>query len=123
MMTAGVSWMIASAVTDPECRIDRSASAVIAPVGVVLTTALAAIDPETVLSTTASAVMASVIVEPPVSIQASAVIEDLKSKRCTTKQAAILKRFGYDVAGLDVPKASELIDRIKANGWKRPDAA
>ena len=55
--------------------------------------------------------------------QASAVIEDLKTKRCTTKQASILKRFGYDVTGLDVPKASELIDRIKANGWKRPDAA
>lgn len=49
--------------------------------------------------------------------QASAVIEDLKSKRCTSKQYAILKKYGENP---DVPfdMAKKIIDEIAANGWK-----
>lgn len=55
--------------------------------------------------------------------QASKVIDDIKSKRCTTKQAATLKRFGYTTDGISMDEASRLIDRIAANGWKREPVA
>lgn len=49
--------------------------------------------------------------------QASAVIEDLKARRCTAKQQAILARYGERTdVGFD--RASELIDAIAANGWR-----
>jgi superfamily II DNA or RNA helicase len=49
--------------------------------------------------------------------QASAVIEDLKAKRCTSKQRAVLTKYGEDP---DVPfaEASETIDAIARNGWR-----
>lgn len=52
--------------------------------------------------------------------QASAVIESLKAKRCTTKQANILTKYGYDPA-VNFDAARKIIDAIAANGWKRPD--
>jgi len=50
----------------------------------------------------------------------SELIKRWKTRRCTLKQARILARFGYDPdVGFD--EASQIIDRIAANGWKRPD--
>ncbi len=51
--------------------------------------------------------------------QASTVINRLKETRCTTKQQAILRRYGYPT---DVPfdRAKELIDKIAQNGWRKP---
>lgn len=51
--------------------------------------------------------------------QASAVIESMKERRCTTKQAKVLSRFGYDVDEFNFDGASRTIDAIAANGWKR----
>jgi superfamily II DNA or RNA helicase len=45
-----------------------------------------------------------------------------KAGLCTPKQANILKRFGYDT-NIYFETASEIIDRIAANGWQRPDDA
>lgn len=58
--------------------------------------------------------------------QASAVIEDLKSKRCTTKQAGALRRAGYsdaEIGGFNFARASEEINNLAANGWRREGAA
>jgi hypothetical protein len=52
--------------------------------------------------------------------QAGAVIDSLREKRCTTKQAKTLTKFGYDPAEFNVQSASEVIDEIAANGWRRP---
>jgi len=48
------------------------------------------------------------------------VIARFERKACTYKQARVLARFGYPT---DVPfaEASRIIDRIAANGWRRPD--
>ena len=43
-------------------------------------------------------------------------------KLCTLKQAALLKRYGYEVKNLTMKKASELITGLKSNGWNRPAA-
>ena len=37
------------------------------------------------------------------------------------KQAACLRKFGYDASKHDFESASELIDELASNGWKRPD--
>ena len=42
-----------------------------------------------------------------------------EAKQCTFKQAKILSRFGYGT-DLTMTEASELIDQIAANGWRRP---
>lgn len=57
--------------------------------------------------------------------QAGAVITSLKEKRCSTKQAAILRKYGYDSTHHNFDQASEIINAIAANGWRRPvgDAA
>lgn len=39
---------------------------------------------------------------------------------CSLKQAALLNRYGYDGANTTRSHASELIDAIAKNGWKRP---
>ena len=57
--------------------------------------------------------------------QASAVLEQVKDRRakglCTYKQEQILKRYGYENAGtITFARASELIDGLAANGWRRP---
>jgi superfamily II DNA or RNA helicase len=49
--------------------------------------------------------------------QASTVISDLKSKRCTTKQQEILKKFGEDPS-VNFAAAKAIIDEIAGNGWR-----
>jgi superfamily II DNA or RNA helicase len=41
-------------------------------------------------------------------------------KLCTIKQAALLKKFGYDVKDLKLEDASRLITQLKGNNWRRP---
>jgi len=48
------------------------------------------------------------------------VIKRFKGDRCTYKQAKTLARFGYD-PDVSFADAREIIDRIAANGWRRPD--
>jgi superfamily II DNA or RNA helicase len=52
--------------------------------------------------------------------QAGAVINDLKQKRCTIKQASILRKYGLNPGEFNVDSASAMIDEIKDNGWKWP---
>lgn len=40
---------------------------------------------------------------------------------CTINQMRFLRKHGYDPVGLSINEASALFDRIKANGWRRPD--
>lgn len=42
------------------------------------------------------------------------------SRLCTLKQAALLKRFGYDGSQMTMNDAKRLIDKIANNGWRRP---
>ena len=53
--------------------------------------------------------------------QAGAVITSMKEKRCTTKQANVLAKHGYEPEHYNMDQASELIDAIAANGWRRPE--
>jgi hypothetical protein len=53
--------------------------------------------------------------------QASAVIERLKDNRCTVKQAKTLQKYGYSAEGRNFDQASEIINAIAANGWRRPE--
>lgn len=53
--------------------------------------------------------------------QAGAVIDKLASERCTDNQANTLRKYGYDPTGVNMDAASEIINRIVANGWKRPE--
>lgn len=50
--------------------------------------------------------------------QAGAVISSLGVKRCTTRQANVLAKFGYDSKDFNMDEASATIDAIAANGWK-----
>lgn len=52
--------------------------------------------------------------------QAGAVMNNIKQKKCTDKQANILRKYGIDPAGFNVDSASKQIDAIKDNGWKWP---
>jgi superfamily II DNA or RNA helicase len=52
--------------------------------------------------------------------QASAVIDSLRQKRCTIKQAATLVRFGHDPSAFNAESASKKIDEIAAAGWRHP---
>lgn len=55
--------------------------------------------------------------------QASAVIEDLKAKRCTVKQAKVLRRAGYaepEIAAMNFDAAGGAITELAANNWIRP---
>lgn len=52
--------------------------------------------------------------------QAGAVITSLKEKRCSTKQASILKKYKYNAEHYNFDQASEIINAIAANGWRRP---
>ena len=49
------------------------------------------------------------------------ILRRIKAKRCTYKQASLLKRYGY---GTDVSfrEASRIIDTLKSNGWKKVEA-
>jgi hypothetical protein len=56
--------------------------------------------------------------------QASAVIDALFARRarglCTYRQAQTLLRFGY-APDVSFREASQTLDAIAANGWRRPD--
>lgn len=52
--------------------------------------------------------------------QAGAVIDRVKDQRCTSKQAGILGKYGYDPSQHNYYSAHEVIDRIAAAGWRRP---
>jgi superfamily II DNA or RNA helicase len=51
--------------------------------------------------------------------QAGAVMTSLRDKRCTIKQAATLRKFGYDPDEFNATTASKQIQAIADNGWKR----
>lgn len=53
--------------------------------------------------------------------QAGAVIDALRKKRCTIKQAATLRKYGYNPDGFNADQASAQIQRIADNGWQRPE--
>lgn len=53
--------------------------------------------------------------------QAGAVIDAIGKTRCTTKQAATLRRAGVDPEGIPFARASRIIDVIAKNGWQRPE--
>jgi superfamily II DNA or RNA helicase len=55
--------------------------------------------------------------------QAGAVLDKLRQERCTLKQAATLKRFGYDPEEFNADTASNKIQEIADNGWRRPEAS
>ena len=56
--------------------------------------------------------------------EAGMVIGRLSERRkqglCSTGQAKLISKFGYDPVGISIKDASKLIDEIKSNGWKRP---
>lgn len=51
--------------------------------------------------------------------QAHAVIDSLTKTRCTKRQLNVLKKYGYEMMPFE--EAKKTIDRIAANGWKRPE--
>lgn len=53
--------------------------------------------------------------------QASAVIENLKDKRCTKKQESTLRKYGINTKNVNMDRASELINKIAANNWELPN--
>lgn len=46
------------------------------------------------------------------------ILRRIKAKRCTYKQASLLKRFGYETE-VSFREASRIIDTLKSNGWKK----
>jgi len=52
--------------------------------------------------------------------QAGAVIDSLSSTRCTTGQAKTLRKHGIDPAGINMDRASRIIDAIASNNWRVP---
>lgn len=58
-------------------------------------------------------------------VKASSLMSELIRRRrdglCSLKQAKILRKYGIDGAGVGFERASELIDAIKSNGWRRPE--
>ena len=47
------------------------------------------------------------------------ILHRYKAKLCSLKQAALLKKFGYDT-NVTFEQASEIITTLKNNGWRRP---
>lgn len=43
-----------------------------------------------------------------------------REKLCTSKQAALLQKHGYETRELKMADASKLIDALAKNGWRRP---
>lgn len=58
-------------------------------------------------------------------VQASQLIGETIRRRnlglCSLKQARVLKKFGVDAKDVGFKRASEMIDAIAANGWKKPE--
>lgn len=52
---------------------------------------------------------------------AGLLIDKFASERCTVKQAATLRKYGIDPAGVGMDRASRVIDAIANNGWRRPE--
>jgi superfamily II DNA or RNA helicase len=48
------------------------------------------------------------------------IIERWNNKKCSIKQAATLKRFGYDTE-MTFEAARKTLDEVAKNGWKRPE--
>jgi len=53
--------------------------------------------------------------------QASAVIDSLRTTRCTQPQAKQLQRYGINPQGIGMERASQIIDAIAANNWTLPN--
>lgn len=51
--------------------------------------------------------------------QASAVMDKLRQERCTVKQAATLQKFGYAPTEFNAKTASDQIQKIADNGWRK----
>lgn len=49
------------------------------------------------------------------------ILRRIKAKRCTYKQASLLRRFGYET-DVSFREASRIIDTLKSNGWKKVEA-
>ena len=45
----------------------------------------------------------------------------IRNQLCNMKQARVLKRYGYKTKDMTKQTASQILDQLKANGWKRPD--
>lgn len=43
-----------------------------------------------------------------------------KNNLCTAKQAALLKKHGYETKDMSMTTASKIIDALARNGWRRP---
>jgi len=52
--------------------------------------------------------------------QAGAVIDSMKQKHCTSKQASVLKRAGVDPTGIGMDRAGRIITVLKENNWTLP---
>lgn len=48
-------------------------------------------------------------------------VQRVKDRKCTVKQAMLLSKYGYDTNST-FEQASALIDAVAKNGWKRPEA-
>lgn len=53
--------------------------------------------------------------------QAGAVIDEMGKKRCTVKQAGVLRKHGIAPDGIGMDRASRIIDAIAANNWRKPE--
>lgn len=53
--------------------------------------------------------------------QAGAMIDSIGKTRCTSKQAATLKRAGINPEGIPFARASRIIDALVKNNWQRPE--
>jgi superfamily II DNA or RNA helicase len=51
--------------------------------------------------------------------QASAVLDSIREKRCSVKQAKILVRYGHDPRAYNCAEAKAIIDQIAARGWRK----
>lgn len=49
------------------------------------------------------------------------ILRRIKAKRCTYKQASLLRRYGYET-DVSFREASRIIDTLKSNGWKKVEA-
>jgi superfamily II DNA or RNA helicase len=47
-------------------------------------------------------------------------VDRLKNGLATAGQCDLLKRYGYNTKGLTMKQATQLIESVKNNGWKRP---
>lgn len=53
----------------------------------------------------------------------AAQVQRWKKNLCTAKQCAALKKFGYDGKDMTMKEASNILDALAKNGWRRPQEA